>query len=87
MQALLLSPGGSSQSLPIDSSPSRFAFTFSMPSAFSGQRGYEPRFSGYGAPFIGAPEDFNPPEPRAAQRALPVGKDKADRIAGSAPYS
>ena len=44
----------------------RARLDLSIPSAFSGQRGYETPLLGYGAPHSSAGGDFNPPEQRAA---------------------
>jgi hypothetical protein len=49
----------------------RARLDFSIPSAFSGQRGCQPRFWIW-LPSFGRQRDFNPPEQRAAQRTLPA---------------
>jgi hypothetical protein len=67
-------PGGLFRVCPSTPPLPRFAFTFSMPSAFSGQRGYEPPLLAIWRPSLERQRDFNPPEPRTAQRALPVGR-------------
>ena len=86
MQALLPSQGGLFRVCPSTPPLPRFAFTFSMPSAFSGQRGYEPRFSGYGASHWSA-RGTSTLLNHALLSAHFRWADKPDRIAVSAPYS
>src|SRR5216684_8362921 len=63
--------GGFRSALAVSSFRLRARLGLSIPSAFSGQRGYEPRFWIW-HPSFGRQRDFNPPEQRAAQRTLPV---------------
>jgi len=62
--------GGFRSVLAVSSFRLRARLDLSIPSAFSGQRGYEPRFWIW-RPSFERQRDFNPPEQRAAQRALP----------------
>jgi len=62
---------GSRSLLAISSFRFRARLDVSIPSAFSSQRGYYSRF-GIWHPSFERQRDFNPPEQRAAQRALPV---------------
>jgi len=57
----------------------RARLDLSIPSAFSGQRGLRTPLLRYGAPHLSARRDFNPPEQRAAQHALPI----ADHLSGT----
>ena len=62
--------GGSTSVLAVSSFRLRARLDVSIPSPFSGQRGYEPA-SWIGRPSFERPRDFNPPEQRTAQRTLP----------------
>jgi hypothetical protein len=62
--------GGFRSVLAVSSFRLRARLDVSIPSAFSGQRGDEPRFWIW-RPSFERQRDFNPPEQRAAQRALP----------------
>ena len=69
--------GGSRLVLAVSSFRLRARLDVSIPSTFSGQRGFEPRFWIW-RPSSERQRDFNPREQRAAQRALP----DADRLPG-----
>ncbi len=75
---------GSRSVLAISSFRFRARLDVSIPSAFSGQRGYEPRFWIW-RPSFERQRDFNPPEQRAAQRALPACRPLA-RNGNGAPH-
>src|ERR1019366_7070515 len=62
--------GGFRSVLAVSSFRLRARLDLSIPSVFSGQRGYEPRFWIW-RPSFGRQRDFNPPEQRAAQRTFP----------------
>ena len=62
--------GGFRSVLAVSSFRLRARLDLSIPSTFSGQRGYEPRFW-ISRPSFERQRDFNPPEQCAAQHALP----------------
>ena len=79
----VLQSGGSRSVLAVSSFRLRARLDVFIPSTLSGQRGYEPRFWIW-RPSFERQRDFNPPEQRAAQRALPycrpTAKDTEERF-------